>query len=201
MSDKNIYQRIAAVMADVEYVQKDKDVTGGGQNYKAVTHDKVVSVIRKSLVKNGIVVCPEQTHGEMLIQRDVSKEIKMHLYTGTYSIHFVNVDVPAERATVVVQSHANDNGDKAPGKAMTYATKTAMLKIFTLETGEDEESRSAPSGIDVDGVLAEIDKIVNLESLRARREGWQKDCEKAKDKEAWDKIKGACAVRKEELAK
>ena len=34
-----------------------------------------------------------------------------------------------------------DNGDKAPGKAVTYATKAAILKILYLETGENEESR------------------------------------------------------------
>ena len=51
MSDvKNIYQRINQVMKSVQYVKKDKAVTGGGQNYKAVTHDQVVSVCREALV-------------------------------------------------------------------------------------------------------------------------------------------------------
>ena len=46
----NIYQRINAVMQAVKYVQKDKAVNGGGQNYKAVTHDQVVSVARQALI-------------------------------------------------------------------------------------------------------------------------------------------------------
>jgi len=143
---KNIYQRINAVMKEVQYVQKDAAVTGGGQNYKAVTHDQVVSVARASLVENGIVTYPEQISGEFLTMRDMNAQpnpVKMGLYSGKYNIHFVNVDNGEDRITVSVEAHANDNGDKAPGKALTYATKSAMLKVLNLETGENDESRSA----------------------------------------------------------
>ena len=51
----NIYQRINEVRKEVEYVQKDASVSAGGGGYKAVTHDMVTAVLRKSLVKHGIV--------------------------------------------------------------------------------------------------------------------------------------------------
>jgi len=143
MSEKNIYQRINAVMQEVEYVQKDKQVSGGGVTYKAVTHDQVTAVVRKAMVKNGIVVRLEQKSSEMIQQRDLEKNIKMHLYAGTYDVHFVNVDKIDQFATVSITAHAADNGDKAPGKAASYATKYAMLKLFSLETGENDESRTA----------------------------------------------------------
>ena len=41
----------------------------------------------------------------------------------------------------VIEAHAEDQGDKAPGKAMSYAVKYFILKTFNIETGEDEESR------------------------------------------------------------
>ena len=138
----NIFQRINAVMREVEYVQKDKQVSGGGASYKAVTHDQVVSVIRGALVKHGIVVYPEQTSNSIPIMRDVKNDVKMHLYSAEYIIHFVNIDDSVDRLSVSINAHSNDNGDKAPGKAVTYATKTAILKVFSLETGEDDESRS-----------------------------------------------------------
>lgn len=150
MSELNIYQRINAVMKEVQYVQKDKAVSGGGANYKAVTHDQAVSVIRQALVNNGIVIQPVQTKGEFLQMRDLNASptpIKMGLYSGCYDVHFVNMDKPEDRTTVSVEAHANDNGDKAPGKAMTYAVKTAILKQFTLETGEDDESRSEQADV------------------------------------------------------
>lgn len=138
----NIYQRINSVMKKVEYVKKDKAVSGGGQNYKAVTHDQVISVCRKELVASGVVIVPEQLRGEIIIQRDVKADVKMHLYSGDYAIHFVNMDDPQDKITVCVNAHAADNGDKAPGKCLTYASKSAILKVLSLETGEDDESRT-----------------------------------------------------------
>ena len=155
MSELNIYQRINAVMKEVEYVQKDKEVSGGGAKYKAVTHDQAVSVIRKSLVKHGIVINPTQVSGEFLQMRDLNaapNPVKMSLYSGTYDVNFVNMDNPDDKVTVTVQAHANDSGDKAPGKAITYAVKAAILKQFTLETGEDDESRQEAADTDfIDG--------------------------------------------------
>lgn len=151
----NIYQRINAVMKEVEYVQKDKAVSGGGANYKAVTHDQAVSVIRKSLVKNGIVIKPVQVAGEFLEMRNMNatpNPVKMGLYSGSYDVFFINIDDPQDSSCLSVQAHASDNGDKAPGKAMTYAVKTAILKQFTLETGENDESRQESADTDyIDG--------------------------------------------------
>ena len=140
----NIYQRINAVMLDVAYIQKDKSVSGGGANYKAVTHDQVVSAVRASLVKHGIVIEPKQMGGQFIVMRDLNatpQPVKMGLYSGDYEINFVNIDSPTDRTVVSVQAHASDNGDKAPGKAMTYAVKTAVIKQFYFETGENDESR------------------------------------------------------------
>lgn len=164
MSDLNIYQRINKVMAEVEYVKKDKAVSGGGANYKAVTHDQVVSAVRSSLVKNGIVIEPKQISGEFLVLRDMNAKpapVKMGLYTGSYEVNFVNIDKPEERTSITVQAHANDNGDKAPGKAMTYAVKTAVVKQFYLETGEDDESRADIADTDFIGQ----EQISQLQSL------------------------------------
>lgn len=138
----NIYQRINAVMKEVEYVQKDSQISGGGGTYKAVTHDQVVSVARGALVKHGVMIYPEQLSSKLLQQRDPKNDIKMHHYSGDYAIHFVNVDNGEDRVTVTINAHANDNGDKAPGKCVTYATKTAILKVLCLETGENDESRA-----------------------------------------------------------
>ena len=133
----NIYQRVNAVMQKVIYIKKDTKVQG----YSAVTHDNVVAMVRAELVRAGIVIYPEQLGCDMPIMRD-GKDIKMHLYVADYLIHFVNIDKPDDRISVKINSHANDNGDKAPGKALSYATKYAILKVFSLETGENDESRS-----------------------------------------------------------
>jgi len=139
MTDKNIYQRINEVMQAVEYVKKDADVQG----YKAVSHDMVIAVLRKSMVKAGIVTRVEQLKGHFAEMRDLKADRKMHLYVADYAIHFVNIDKPEDCVSVTMQAHANDTGDKAPGKAASYAVKYALLKTFSLETGENDESRFA----------------------------------------------------------
>jgi len=152
MSELNIYQRINAVMKEVKYVQKDSSVSGMGGGYKAVSHDQVVSVIRESLVKHGLMVFPEQLDGEFLQMRDVNatpQPIKMGLYSGTYKFTFVNIDDSSQSFSSTVQAHANDNGDKAPGKALSYAAKSVLLKVFCLETGENDESRSEEMNFDL----------------------------------------------------
>lgn len=141
MNDLNIYQRINAVMRVVSYVQKDASISGGGPSYKAVTHDQVVSVARAALVEHGIMIFPEQLEGKMEILRNVEAGVKMHLYSGMYQINFVNIDNGEDRIVVKLEAHAADNGDKAPGKCITYATKAAILKVLCLETGENDESR------------------------------------------------------------
>ena len=150
MSELNIYQRINAVQKSVQYVQKDITVTGGG-TYKAVSHDMVQAVLRPHMVANGIVLVVRQVSGEMLQTRDKEAGVPMHLYSGCYEVDFVNIDSPDDRFTAVVSAHANDMGDKAPGKSMSYAIKYALLKTFGLETGESDESRlyEAPQYTDI----------------------------------------------------
>ena len=53
---------------------------------------------------------------------------------------------------ITVPAHAIDFGGMAPGKAMSYAKKYALLHLFLLETGEEEESRAA----EVDEVKLEM---------------------------------------------
>jgi len=146
VSSKNIYQRINAVMKTVSYVQKDALIEGRG-SYKAVTHDMVTAVVRPQFVEEGIVIRPEQLQSRLLQERapkaEGDKGHKMHLYSGDYAVHFVNIDNPDDCITITVNAHANDTGDKAPGKAMSYAVKYAILKVLLLETGENEEARFA----------------------------------------------------------
>lgn len=166
MSDtKNIYQRINAVMRDVEYIKKDKKVDAPGAKYDAVTHDMVTAVIRKSLVEHGIVVQVAQTKGKMLQMRNVESGINMHLYQGDYDVDYVNIDNPSEILRVHIQAHAGDNGDKAPGKCCSYAVKHAHLKTFSLETGIDDESRVAEE--DISQISQQITAADTMDDLQA----------------------------------
>ena len=140
----NIYQRINAVMQAVAYVKKDKEITGAG-NYMAVTHDMVTAMVRPHFVKNGVVIVPRLTSGKTVeTGRTTKSGTPIIRYEATFDVSFVNMDDPADVIVVPMPAHAEDSGDKAPGKAVSYATKYAILKLLEIETGENDESRVAP---------------------------------------------------------
>lgn len=146
MADESptLYQRMMAVMKDVAYVQKDATVrAGGGASYKGVTHDAVIAALRPSLIRNGILVYTHQTN-ESAVEGTTKSGYPKIRYEGWYQVVLQNVDDANDRLVLPIHAHAEDGGDKAPGKCISYSTKTALLKAFSLETGESDESRYRP---------------------------------------------------------
>lgn len=193
----NIYQRINAVRKAIGYVQKDKAVSTGGGSYKAVTHDAVTGMVRSALIEHGVIIVPSVLNA---VFHPKEPEAKQRLYEATYQVDFVNMDQPEERITINVNAHALDNGDKAPGKAMSYATKYAILKLFNIETGEDEESRYQQEEFDVIGAVDYILASTNLAEVKMRYEQRYKLAAEAKDKDAMKAIIAAKDKMKVSLA-
>lgn len=134
MESKNIYQRINAVMQDQSiYIKKGSAGQGTG-----VSYDEVIAVLAPLLTKHGIVISIDK------VGASSSRETKKgaYIYECDYKISYINMDNPEDRLESIVEAHAQDGGDKAPGKTATYATKVSMLKVFSIESGDNEESRS-----------------------------------------------------------
>lgn len=121
----NLHQRLHAVMLDVDYVQKDRDVG----KYKVVSHDAVTAKVRPVLVKHGVIYYPQNL---VSIQDGNRTEVRL-------DIVFVNIDEPTDRVSVPSIGYGIDPSDKGPGKAVSYAVKMALLKTLGLETGEDAD--------------------------------------------------------------
>ena len=152
---KNIYQRVIAIREKVRYVQKDVTVTSGG-SYKAVSHDAVVAAVRKAMDEEGVVLKVEYDKERSEVDIDQWKESdrsRLRIFMRCIFVAtFINADNPKDVIILDVPAHAIDFGGMAPGKAMSYAKKYALLHLFLLETGEEEESRSA----EVDEVKLEM---------------------------------------------
>ena len=198
MATLNIYQRINAVRKAIGYVQKDKAGSTGGGSYKAVTHDAVTGMVRAALIEHGVVIVPSVLSA---VFNAKEPEAKQRLYEATYQIEFVNIDDPADRIVTQQNAHALDNGDKAPGKAQSYATKYAILKLFNIETGEDEESRYQQEEFDIDSIAAEIKKAATMEALQGLYSIHYAEASRIRDKESQKRIIAEKDKRKKELAK
>lgn len=137
----NIAQRLNAIKKAVAYVQKDKEVTGAG-SYMAVTHDAITAATRVHFVEHGVLVLPSEISGATVDSSMVTgKGNPIIRFEAKYRIDFVNVDEMDQKVSIEITAHALDQGDKAPGKALSYATKAAVLKVLQIETGVDDEGR------------------------------------------------------------
>jgi hypothetical protein len=137
----NIHQRIHAVMQEVDYIKRGSAGQGTGVKY-----DEVVAKLRPSMIKQGIIMTVSEVEQPKKIDEIVAKSgSKQSLYQGQLDVRLVNIDHPADFISYIVSAHGMDNGDKAPGKLNTYAAKVALVKAFSLETGENDESRNGPA--------------------------------------------------------
>ena len=129
----NIYQRIKAVMEDIQYLAKDDQVSFGTTKYKAISEEKVTTAVRASMIKNGLVMYPET--------QDILREGQITTVNVTYRM--VNIDNPDEQIQIASSGQGSDTQDKGSGKAMTYAFKYALLRTFMIPTGEDPDKISS----------------------------------------------------------
>lgn len=198
----NLLQRINAVRKGIAYIQKDKSVsTGGNNSYKAVTHDAVTAMVREHMVEHGIVSWPHLVESQSMpyeINAD-NVRAKQFRYEATYDFTFCNIEDRNDCLTIRIQAHAMDNADKAPGKALSYAMKYALLKLFNLESGDDEESRYNPEGMDEATLAAGLEAIESATTEDALKKAFSiafKAADAAKDKEAQKLIVKAKDARK-----
>lgn len=148
---KNLYQRLLAISDEIATVAKNLDVSvGKGGSYKAVGEVDVIRAVKPIEVKHGVYSYPSDrkitetsvltTVKEYNGNKTESNQLFMRIET-TY--RFVNVDKPEEFIEVKTYGDGLDSGDKAPGKAMTYADKYALLKAYKIATGDDPDQEGS----------------------------------------------------------
>lgn len=146
---ENVYQRISKVMQEVQYLGKDDMVVTNaysGAGYKAISEEKVTTEIRKSLIKNGLVIIPismEHTRDDEVLKDKTGNEKVSRLATVNVMYRIQNIDDKDDYIMAVSSGTGVDTQDKAVGKAMTYAYKYLLLRTFAIPTGEDTDKISS----------------------------------------------------------
>ena len=133
-----IHQKILNIMRKVEYLAKDDTVEYKSVKYKALSEEKVTTIMRKVILEEGITVYPvEMTETR---EGDIT-----HVH-----VKYRLTDIEDGSSIEVVScGDGYDTQDKGSGKAMTYAFKYMWLRTFAIPTGEDPDKTSS----------AEIDEI------------------------------------------
>lgn len=129
----NIYEKILDIMVNVKYLSKDDTVEFKTTKYKALSEEKVTSIMRQQMIEHKLIVYPIAMKRER-VNQITSVDV-------TYRI--LNVENPDEYVDVVSSGDGADTQDKGAGKAMTYAYKYMWLRTFGIPTGEDPDKVSS----------------------------------------------------------
>ena len=145
----NIYQKMLQATMNIDRVKKGLTIEAGKtkdgkvRTYKAVSEGDVLNAVKPIEIELGIFSFPVKRividSGDLV--NDYGKTSKFMRVETTF--RFVNVDNPTEWVEVTTYGDGIDSGDKAPGKAMTYADKYALLKAYKIETGDDPDQEAS----------------------------------------------------------
>jgi len=154
----SIYGKILSIMEAVQRLEKDTSVQFGKTDYKALSEEKVTTIMREQMIKQKLVVFPIEMYSHR--EGQISHVDVKYRIVDTESGEYIEVVSCGDGA---------DTQDKGAGKAMTYAYKYMWLRTFAIPTGEDPDKVSS----------AQLD----AEQKEAKREAKPKEEPKPKKEE------------------
>lgn len=172
---KNIYERMSAITAEISAVAKNLSVDAGKSSYKAVGEADVLAAVKPIEAKNGVYSYPVDREiieaAVLTTQRKGNDgswyEVKQQFMRIRVTYRFVNVDNPMEFLDITTYGDGVDSQDKAPGKAMTYADKYALLKAYKIITGDDPDQKASEELKDKTEKLKPVEKPQTITAAAA----------------------------------
>jgi hypothetical protein len=134
---KSLAEAMCRVMEHVSYVQKDKQMSGGG-SYRYVSVEAVIDALRPEMIRQQLVLLPagiEPLNVEHFEGKNGGRQNRTQVIYTFKLVHAAS----GQSEPVVVIGEAIDVGDKSSNKAMTAARKYALLMAFNIETGLDPD--------------------------------------------------------------
>lgn len=139
---RSLVKKLAAVMAEVERVPKN------GRNefhkYDYATESDITAVVRKGMSARHLIWVPEVKDTKWLdtLTKSGGKE---RICTLTVVFRILDGESGESLTVGPILGEGQDSGDKATYKAMTGATKYALMKTFLIPTGDDPEAEAMPA--------------------------------------------------------
>lgn len=143
----NIYQKMSLATSKIQTVTKKLKVGEGTKGeYKAVSETDVLNAVKPIEVEVGIYSYPvdrKLLKEERVTFKNKYGDIENFVIKLETTYRFVNIDNPDEFIDIKTYGDGVDSQDKAPGKAMTYADKYALLKAYKIGTGDDPDKNKS----------------------------------------------------------
>lgn len=133
MSGDKIYKALAAVMAGVGSISKDRN---NPQGFKYRGIDDVMNELHGLFASNGVFLLPH-CRDHVMTERQTAKggTIFHHIVSAEFSLTADD----GSSVTIFGKGEAADSGDKGLGKAMAYALKVSLLQAFLIPTEGDND--------------------------------------------------------------
>lgn len=149
----NIFKKLSMLTAELTAVAKNLTVGIGKNAYKAVGEADVLAAVKPLEEKYGIYSYP---YSRQIVESDLFTTTQEHQgkvtektnrYLRIETVYrFVNIDNPEDYIDITTYGDGVDAQDKAPGKAMTYSDKYALLKAYKIITGDDPDQFKSEEG-------------------------------------------------------
>lgn len=129
----SVHEALGSVQRAISHVGKDSQTKAGGTyNYRGI--DAVVNALHPLLGRYGVVISPTVVGHELVPFTGYSKPHGLTILTIDY--HVFGPDGDQLDPPVRAIGYGLDATDKGPGKAMSYAYKTAIGQLFSLPTDD-----------------------------------------------------------------
>ena len=135
-----VYQKIAAITAELSKIGISKDSKNQSQGYAFRGIDAVYGALSPLLSKHGLCILPRVTDRQV-IERQNRQGTALFYVTLTVEFDFVAAE-DGSKHTVITVGESMDSGDKASNKAMSAAYKYAAFQAFCIPTEGDNDADS-----------------------------------------------------------
>lgn len=140
---KNIYQRLADVMAEIPAFQLDGN--NAAQKYQFVSIKQIYNVLRPLLTRHGVISYPSNivkagmnVYTTMKWDSYNNREKESTMYYCEVTVEYTFSCEDGSKIIVQAEGGASDYSDKAQNQAMTNAHKNALKQLFMIAEGDPD---------------------------------------------------------------
>lgn len=175
IKEMNIFEKLLKITSEMKNVNKNLEVGVGKNSYKAVGEADVLKAVKELEEKYRIYSYPKS---RKIVDREILETKKIYngqttegnqIFMRIETIYkFINIDKPEESIEITTYGDGVDTQDKAPGKAMTYGDKYALMKAYKIITGEDPDQNKSPDEVKYSKEKNSKKEEVNIIDINAK---------------------------------
>lgn len=158
IKEMNLFEKLLAIQTELGAVAKNLSIdTGKGKSYKAVSERDIIDAVKPLEDKYHVYSYPVEREiiDSAFLEKTYNGNVTKSFYLRERVVYrFVNTDKPSEYINTVSFGDGIDTGDKATGKATTYADKYALMKVYKISTGEDADNTASEKYDDISTITA-----------------------------------------------